>query len=33
MRHGDTLFLPYGVADSAVSFASVDLPSLMKDFS
>jgi predicted GH43/DUF377 family glycosyl hydrolase len=29
LRHGQSLFLPYGVADSSVSFAMVDLPSLL----
>ena len=29
MRHGNSLFLPYGVADSSVSFAMIDLPSLL----
>jgi len=29
LRHGRSLFLPYGVADSSVSFAMVDLPSLL----
>ena len=29
MRHGKYLFLPYGVADSSVSFALVDIPNLL----
>lgn len=29
LKHGNSLFLPYGVADSSVSFAMVDLPSLL----
>jgi predicted GH43/DUF377 family glycosyl hydrolase len=29
LRHGQSLFLPYGVADSSVSFAMVNLPSLV----
>jgi predicted GH43/DUF377 family glycosyl hydrolase len=29
LRHGQSLFLPYGVADSSVSFAMIDLPSLV----
>ena len=31
MKHGDALFLPYGVADSSVSFAMVDLKSLLAE--
>ncbi|WP_395646460.1 glycoside hydrolase family 130 protein [Terricaulis sp.] len=31
MKHGDELFLPYGVADSSVSFAMVDLKSLLSE--
>lgn len=31
LLHGDGLFLPYGVADSSVSFAMVDLPSLLAE--
>ena len=31
MKHGDALFLPYGVADSSVSFAMVDIPSLLAE--
>src|SRR5262249_54954940 len=33
MRHGEWLFLPYGVADSAVSFAMVELKSLLAELS
>jgi len=29
LRHGDSLFIPYGIADSAVSFAIVDIASLL----
>lgn len=29
LRHGNALFLPYGVADSSVSFALLDIPSLL----
>lgn len=31
MLHGDSLFVPYGVADSSVSFAMVDLKSLLSE--
>ncbi|MGE0830451.1 MAG: glycoside hydrolase family 130 protein [Hyphomonadaceae bacterium] len=30
LKHGDMLFLPYGVADSSIAFCTVDLPSLLK---
>ena len=30
MRHGDQLFLPYGVADSSVAFAFVPIASLIE---
>ncbi|MFT3728995.1 MAG: glycoside hydrolase family 130 protein [Terricaulis sp.] len=33
MQHGDWLFLPYGIADSAVSFAMVELRSLLAELS
>jgi predicted GH43/DUF377 family glycosyl hydrolase len=33
MKHGGWLFLPYGVADSAVSFAMVELKSLLAELS
>ncbi|GAY17129.1 glycoside hydrolase family 130 protein [Mycobacterium sp. shizuoka-1] len=29
IRHGDTLVLPYGVADSAIGFTTVDVPELL----
>jgi len=29
MKHGDQLFLPFGIADSSISFAMVDLKSLI----
>lgn len=29
MRHGDLLFMPYGVADSSVAFAFVPIPALL----
>ena len=29
MRHGDTLFMPYGVADSSVAFAFVPIKDLL----
>lgn len=29
LRHGNTLLLPYGVADSSVAFALVDIPQLL----
>jgi predicted GH43/DUF377 family glycosyl hydrolase len=29
LKHGRTLFLPYGVADSSVAFALVDIPALL----
>lgn len=31
LRHGDELFLPFGVADSSVGFARVSLPSLLAE--
>ena len=31
IRHGDTLFIPYGVADSSVAFAFVDIRSLLEN--
>jgi predicted GH43/DUF377 family glycosyl hydrolase len=31
LRHGDHLFLPYGVADSSVSFAMLDIQSLLAE--
>ena len=31
LKHGNALFLPYGVADSSVSFAMLDLPSLLAE--
>ena len=30
MRHGDKLFMPYGIADSSVGFAFVDIAELLK---
>jgi predicted GH43/DUF377 family glycosyl hydrolase len=30
LRHGSQLFLPYGVADSSISFSLVDIPELLK---
>jgi predicted GH43/DUF377 family glycosyl hydrolase len=30
LRHGSTLFMPYGVADSSISFALFDIPELLK---
>ncbi|MBO9714354.1 glycoside hydrolase family 130 protein [Sphingomonas sp.] len=30
LRHGDKLFIPYGVADSSVAFAFVDIESLLE---
>ena len=30
LRHGDTIVLPYGCADSSVRFATVDLPGLLR---
>jgi predicted GH43/DUF377 family glycosyl hydrolase len=30
VKHGDLLFMPYGVADSSVAFAFVPIPSLLK---
>ncbi len=33
MKHGDKLFMPYGVADSSVSFALIDLPWLLREMS
>jgi predicted GH43/DUF377 family glycosyl hydrolase len=29
IKHGNALFIPYGVADSSVSFALIDLPSML----
>ncbi|MFZ3482682.1 glycoside hydrolase family 130 protein [Sphingomonas sp. 3-13AW] len=29
LRHGDTIFIPYGVADSSIAFAFVDIGSLL----
>jgi predicted GH43/DUF377 family glycosyl hydrolase len=33
MKHGDWLFLPYGVADSSVAFSLVELRSLLQQMS
>ncbi len=29
IRHGDTLFVPYGVADSSVAFAFIKISTLL----
>jgi predicted GH43/DUF377 family glycosyl hydrolase len=31
IRHGSKLFMPYGVADSSVAFALIDIPSLLSE--
>ncbi|MET0546627.1 MAG: glycoside hydrolase family 130 protein [Caulobacterales bacterium] len=31
LKHGQKLFMPYGVADSSVGFALIDIPSLLED--
>jgi predicted GH43/DUF377 family glycosyl hydrolase len=31
LRHGDMLFIPYGVADSSVAFAFVSIPDLLAE--
>ncbi len=31
LKHGSKLFMPYGVADSSVSFALIDIPWLLKE--
>lgn len=33
LRHGDTIFMPYGVADSSVAFAFVPIPTLLEAMS
>jgi predicted GH43/DUF377 family glycosyl hydrolase len=30
LRHGDALVIPYGVSDSSIGFAHVDLPELIR---
>jgi predicted GH43/DUF377 family glycosyl hydrolase len=30
MRHGDKLFMPYGIADSSVGFAFVEIAEMLK---
>ena len=30
MKHGETIFMPYGIADSSVAFASVPIPALLE---
>jgi predicted GH43/DUF377 family glycosyl hydrolase len=31
MRHGDVVVVPYGVADTSIGFATVDLPALLEE--
>jgi predicted GH43/DUF377 family glycosyl hydrolase len=31
LKHGKSLFLPYGIADSSVAFAMLDIASLLAD--
>jgi predicted GH43/DUF377 family glycosyl hydrolase len=33
LKHGKSIFLPYGVADSSVAFAMVDTASLLSEMS
>ncbi len=31
MRHGDIVVVPYGIADTSIGFATVDLPALLDE--
>ena len=31
LRHGDVVVVPYGVADTSIGFATVDLPALLEE--